>query len=204
MTETPPAATKQRARTWWLRTGVDYCAPAASLIAFLITRNFEIATWWTVGFSVLAIVINLAVDRRIAPLPIIYGGTALVFGSLTLIFHDKAFIKMKPTFVDTALGAAMLIGLALGKSPLQFVIGEALPLSEASWRALTFRFGLFFLALAILNEVVWRTQPDSVWLLLRFPGALIISVLFSFTQLPMMLKDAKASEAMARAVDTQP
>ena len=110
---------------------------------------------------------------------------------------------MKTTFVDLALGAALLIGLALGKSPIKLVMNDAIKLSEGGWKTLTLRFGLFFIALALLNEAVWRTQPDAVWVLFRMPGLLIISFLFSFTQVPMMMKDAKAMEAAAAAIETQ-
>jgi intracellular septation protein len=191
-----------QARTW-IRMGIDYAAPAVSLIAFLVTHDFEKATWWLVGFSVLAIAANFILERRVAPLPIIYGGMALVFGALTLIFHDKTFVKMKPTFVDTALGAGMLIGLAMGKSPIRLIVGDNLHLTEAGWKTLTLRFGLFFLALAVLNEFIWRTQPDNIWFLFRFPGALLITLAFALSQMPMMMKDAQAAEAAASLIDTQ-
>ena len=139
-----------------------------------------------------------------AVLPAIYGAIALVFGGLTLWFHDKTFIKIKPTVVDFILGSGLLIGLAMGKSPIR-LIGRRWPetVPPNAWNALTLRFGLFFYALALLNVVIWRTQSDQVWFWFRFPGALIISFLFSFTQAPMMMKDAKAFEAAAKAADTQ-
>ena len=199
----PPASGLSPQVRGWLRMAVDYTAPAASLIAFALTHDFEKATWWLVGFSALAILVSVFFERRFAPLPIIYGGMALVFGGMTLLFHDKTFVKMKPTFIDLALGAGMLIGLAMGKSPIRLIVGDGLHLSEQGWKTLTLRFGLFFLALALLNEIIWRTQPDQTWFLFRFPGALIISLAFAFTQMPMMMKDAKAAEAAARAVDTQ-
>ena len=186
-----------------IRMAIDYAAPAVSLIAFLLTRDFEKATWWLVGFSVLAVLASFLLERRIAPLPMIYGGMALVFGGLTLLFHDKVFIKMKPTFVDLALGSGMLIGLAMGKSPIRLIVGDNLAMTEAGWKALTLRFGIFFLVLAGLNELIWRTQPDHIWFLFRFPGALILSLVFAFTQMPMMIRDAKALEAAARAAETQ-
>lgn len=203
MSDTPNPAPARSTRAW-IRTGIDYAAPAVSLIAYLVSHDFLVATWWLVGFSALAILVSFVLERRLAPLPIIYGAMALVFGALTLIFHDKVFIKMKPTFVDVTLGSGLLIGLLIGKSPIRLIVGDSLTLTDAGWRALTLRFGLFFLALAVLNEAIWRTQSDQVWLLFRFPGALIVSLLFAFSQLPLMLKDAKSAEAAARAVDTQP
>jgi intracellular septation protein len=110
---------------------------------------------------------------------------------------------MKPTFLDIAFGTALLIGLAIGKSPIKLILGDTLKLSEQGWLRLTLRYGVFFLCLAALNEAVWRTQSDATWALFRFPGALIISLIFSFVQIPMMFQEAKALEAAANAIDTQ-
>jgi intracellular septation protein len=187
----------------WLRLGIDYSGAAAFVLGYFVTRDIQQATWWLVAVSAIALAVGFVMERRVAPLPLIYGGAALLFGGLTLIFHDPRFVKMKTTFVDLALGAAMLIGLALGKSPIKLVMNDAIKLSDTGWKRLTLRFGIFFIALAILNEVVWRTQPDALWVLFRMPGLLIISFLFSFTQVPMMLREAKAMEAAAGAIDSQ-
>ena len=186
-----------------LRMVIDYSGAAAFLIGYLVTRDVQAATWCLVAVSAIAIAGNFALERRLAPLPLIYGGASLVFGALTLILHDKSFIKMKPTFLDIAFGTALLIGLAIGKSPIKLILGDTLKLSEQGWLKLTLRYGIFFLFLAALNEGVWRTQSDATWALFRFPGALIISVLFSLTQIPMMFKEVKAMEAAATVIDTQ-
>jgi intracellular septation protein len=194
-----------------LRLAIDYSGAAAFVAAFFATwlsthphqGDIQLATWWLVAASALSLVIGLALERRLAPLPLIYGGAALLFGGLTLVFHDVRFVKMKTTFIDLALGAGMLIGLALGKSPIRLIMNDSIQLTEATWKRLTLRFGLFFLFMALLNEVVWRTQPDAVWVLFRMPGLLILAFLFSFTQVPMMMKDAQALEAVTRAAETQ-
>jgi intracellular septation protein len=186
-----------------LRMVIDYSGAAAFVIGYFVTKDFQKATWVLVIVSALALALGFAAERRVAPLPLIYGGAALVFGALTLIFHDPRFVKMKTTFVDLSLGVAMLVGLSLGKSPIKLLVGESLKMSEDGWKRLTLRFGVFFICLAIANEIVWRTQPDKVWVLFRMPGLLIIAFLFSFTQIPMMMKDAKALEAAAAATDTQ-
>jgi intracellular septation protein len=194
-----------------LRLAVDYSGAATFVLAFFITMrlspthqgDFQIATGCLVGISALALLVGFVVERRVAPLPLIYGGAALVFGGLTLVFHDVRFVKMKTTFIDLALGSALLIGLAIGRSPIKLVMGDSLKLSEAGWGKLTVRFGVFFLCMAVLNEIVWRTQPDAVWVLFRMPGLLIISFLFAFTQMPMMMKDARETEAAAHLIDTQ-
>jgi intracellular septation protein len=109
---------------------------------------------------------------------------------------------MKPTFVNICLGGVMLVGLALRKNPLKGLLGSALHLPDWAWRTLTFRYGLFFLFQAALNEVVWRTQSDTVWAFFRFPGLQILALLFSFSQLPLMMKGLKEAEVAAKATET--
>lgn len=186
-----------------VRAAVDYAGAAAFLIGFLVTRDVVKASWWLVVGSALALLAGFVVERRVALIPLIAGGAALVFGTLTVVLHDDTFVKMKPTALNLAFAAALLGGYAVGKSPVKLLMGEALTLSEAGWRRLTLRYGLFFLAMAVLNEVVWRTQPAATWVLFKFPGLAVLTVLFSFSQLPGILKDAKAMEAAAKAAEVQ-
>ena len=171
-----------------IRSGVDYAGPLAFLLGYLITRNLLTATWALVGASALALIIGYIAERRIAPMPLFAGLTALVFGTLTLVFHDTRFVKIKPTVINAVLAAVMLGGIALKKNPLKALLGDALKLPDPAWRTLTLRFGVFVLLTAILNEVVWRTQPDSVWIWFRMPGLQVLALVFSLTQVPLMLK----------------
>lgn len=170
---------------------VDYGGLVVFLAAYFITgRDMVQATWALVGGSALALLIGFVVERRVAPLPLISGGAALVFGTLTLVFHNSMFIKIKPTVMNLAFGLALFGGLILKKNPLKLLLGEAFALPDRAWRTLTINYGLFFFFVAALNEVVWRTQPDATWVVFRFPGLLILSVVFSLTQVPMMMKHA--------------
>jgi intracellular septation protein len=194
---------------------VDYGGPAAFFIAFFLKlrvvaahnalgwalamgghgpRDLTGATWWLVGGSALALLVGLAVERRVAPMPLIAGGLALVFGGLTLFFHDPRFIQIKPTVTDSLFGIVLLGGLALRKNPLKFVIGDALPLPDEAWRKLTLRYAIFFLIMAALNEVVRRTQSQAVWVLFKMPGFMILAVAFSLTQIPLMMKYMQTDE----------
>jgi intracellular septation protein len=184
----------QRTRDW-IRYFVDYFALLVFLAAFFATgRNLPLATWWLVGGSAVAILVGIAVERRIAPFPLIAGGAALVFGGLSLVFHDPRLLKIKPTIMNLVFAGVLLGGLALRKHPLKLLLGEAFEMPESAWRTLTLRYGVFFVALAVLNEIVWRTQSDSVWVVFRFPGLAIITVLFSLTQAPLLAKYLKSGE----------
>ncbi|MFN3859090.1 MAG: inner membrane-spanning protein YciB [Caulobacter sp.] len=175
----------------FVRGAVDYGGLVVFLIGFAITRNLVQATWWLVAGSAAALILGFAIERRIAPMPLIAGGAALLFGALTLIFNDPSFIKLKPTIMNTLFGVTLLGGVMLGKNPLKWFLGSALVMSEGVWRTFTFRYGLFFLACAVINEIVWRTQPDAVWVLFRFPGLLILALAFSVTQTPLIMRGMK-------------
>ncbi|MFN3521008.1 MAG: inner membrane-spanning protein YciB [Phenylobacterium sp.] len=191
MTRLSPKAHK------WVRGGVDYGPLLAFVAVNFATHDLIKATGALVAASAVALTVGFAVERRIAWMPLVAGGAAMVFGGLTVLFHDETFVKMKPTVMNTLFGVALLGGLVLRKNPLKALLGQALHLPEAAWRTLTLRYGLFFLALAALNEAVWRTQPDDVWVLFRFPGLMILALVFSFTQAPLMMKHAKAAEGEA-------
>ena len=189
----------------WVRPLVDFAGPAAFVVAFFAShKDMMAATWALVAVSALALAFGFAMEKRIAPMPLLAGGAALVFGLLALVFHDPRFVKIKPTAINLLLGGTLLTGYLLGKSPLKLLMGDALKLSEAMWRKLTIRYALFFFAVAIANEVVWRTQPDATWVIWRMPGMPILAVLFSLTQAPMMVKDAhELEQAALRAAETQ-
>jgi intracellular septation protein len=157
-------------------------------------RDITAATVWLVIGSAAALLVGLLAERRLAPMPLIAGGFALVFGGLTLALHDPRFIKIKPTAANLSFGVVLLGGLVLRKNPLKWLLGEALTLPEDAWRKLTLRYAVYFLLMAVLNEVVWRTQSDAVWILFRMPGLLILVILFSLTQIPFMMRYLKTSE----------
>lgn len=181
-------------RRHWVRYFVDYAALVAFLGAFLVTRDIQKATWGLVVGSLVAILVGFAVERRIAPLPLFVGGAGLVFGGASLLFHDPRILKVKPTIVNTAIGLLLLGGLLLKKHPLKLVLGEAFVMPDAVWRRLTLNYAGFFLGLAALNELVWRTQTDETWVYFRFPGMMIITVVFSIAHAPLLMKYVKAEE----------
>ena len=179
----------------WVRFGIDFGAPGAFLIAYFATRDLVTATWALVVGSALALALGWIAERRIAPLPLVAGLAAIVFGGLTIVFQDERWVKIKPTALNLAFAAFLLGGLLMKRSPLKVILGDVIKLPDDLWRTLALRYGVFFLAVAALNEAVWRTQPDEVWVLFRMPGLQLLALAFSATQFPLMLRGAKAMEA---------
>jgi len=179
----PPPAKK----TDWLRMVIDYAAPLAFLAVWLIKRDYLLATKVLMVGSVVAVIAGLVLQKRLAPLPLVAGGFAIVFGTLTLVFHDPKFIKMKMTFVDISFGVVVLSGLFFKRMPLKQLMGDALVMPDVAWRTLSLRYGLFFFAIAAINEAVWRTQTDKIWGWWRVV-ALAAPFVFSAFQAPLLMK----------------
>ena len=175
----------------WVRHFVDYAGLAAFLVVLAVTRSAVTATWGLVAGAAAALLVGLLVEKRVAPMPLVTGVLALFFGGLTLFLHDERFIKIKPTILYVGFAVFLFGGLLRGKNPLRALMGDAFHLPDEAVRKLTLRYALFFLALAVANEIVWRTQTTMTWALFKFPGTVAIIFLFSMSQAPLLMKYAK-------------
>lgn len=172
----------------WVRVGVDYGAPIAFAVTYyFFGRDVVMATGVLVAASIVALAVGYLVERRIAPLPLVAGIFALVFGGLTLIFHDPSFVKMKLTFQNAAFAIGLLGGLIFRKNLLKALFGDSMRMEEAAWRTLTIRYVGYFIVVAVANEIVWRTQSDTFWVNFRL-AVLPLAIAFSLTQVPFMMK----------------
>lgn len=138
--------------------------------------------------SVVALVVHYALTRHLPVMPLVSGIVVIAFGGLTLWLHDETFIKMKPTIVNTLFGVILLGGLAFGRSLITYVLDAAFTLTEEGWRKLTFRWGVFFLVLAVLNEIVWRNFSTDTWVAFKVWGTMPLTFLFIATQVPLLMK----------------
>lgn len=147
-----------------------------------------IATALFMAATMLSLVISKIVFKHLPVMPFVSGIVVMVFGGLSIWLQDETFIKMKPTIVNTLFGVALLGGLAFGTSLLGYVFNAAFQLDAEGWRKLTLRWGIFFLFLAVLNEVVWRNFSDDVWVNFKVWGTMPITILFTLAQMPLIMK----------------
>jgi intracellular septation protein len=147
-----------------------------------------VATAVFMAAVVIALAISYALTRHLPIMPLVTAVVVLVFGSLTLVLHDELFIKLKPTIIYLLFGGVLLGGLALGKPVLGVVFDSVFHLTEEGWRRLTLRWALFFFALAILNEIVWRTQSTDFWVNFKVFGVVPLTFLFAAAQYPLLTK----------------
>ncbi len=144
---------------------------------------------------VAALAISWGLTRRLPIMPLVTAGLVIVFGALTFYLHDPSFIKMKPTVLYVLFGLTLYAGLALRKPLLPVVFDRAFDLTERGWHILTLRWAGFFLVLAGLNELVWRTQSNDVWVAFKFPGIFILVLLFSLAQAPLIMRHTSGERA---------
>ncbi|MAW89022.1 MAG: septation protein A [Phyllobacteriaceae bacterium] len=147
-----------------------------------------IATGLFMAATAIALAVSWALVRTLPIMPLISGVIVFVFGGLTLWLHDETFIKMKPTIVNTLFGAVLLGGLVFGKALLGYVFDSAFRLDAEGWRKLTLRWGLFFLLLAVANEVVWRLFSTDTWVAFKVWGIMPITLVFTMSQMPLIMK----------------
>lgn len=174
------------------------------LVLFFISNwkfGIEIATGVLMVSVVLSLIGSWILTKHVPIMPLVTCIAVLVFGSLTLVFHDDLFIKLKPTIVNSLFGMTLLGALAFGKPLLPVILDSVLQLTEEGWKKLTFRWGFFFFFLAIMNEAVWRTQTTDFWVMFKAFGTMPITIVFALAQVPLILKHELKGEAAQSAPD---
>ncbi|MEI9410966.1 septation protein A [Mesorhizobium salmacidum] len=154
-----------------------------------------VATGLFMAATAIALIASWLLTRTLPIMPMVSGVVVFIFGALTLYLQDDIFIKMKPTIVNTLFGGVLLGGLYFGRSLLGYVFESAFKLDAEGWRKLTFRWGLFFLFLAIVNEVVWRNFSTDAWVTFKVWGIMPITLLFTFSQMPLILRHSLDDKA---------
>ena len=138
--------------------------------------------------TVIAVLFSYIVEKKIPIMPTVGAAIILVFGGLTIYFDNDVFFKMKPTIINILFGAILYGGMLINKPLLKYLLGSALKLQEEGWVVLTKRWIGFFIALAILNEIIWRTQSTDLWVNFKVFGILPITFIFTMTQFSLIKK----------------
>jgi intracellular septation protein len=169
------------------------------LVAFFIA-NWKAGIFWGTGVfmaaTAAALTASWVLTRKIAMVPLVSAVFVALFGALTLWLHSELFIKVKVTLINALFGAVLLGGVAMGRSYIKLIMGEAVKLTEEAWRTLSVRWGVFFFAMAGLNEVIWRNFSTDAWVNFKVFGLLPITLVFAFANAPYMsrhmIEDDKA------------
>lgn len=171
----------------WLKPFVDYSPLVAFFAAYLAAGLFA-ATAALMAVTVVAVGLSLAIERRLPIMPVVTAAVVMVFGGLTLWLNDERFIKMKPTIVQALFSLVLFGGLLFGRPLLKPLLKSAWRLTDRGWYVITLRFALFFAAMAILNEIVWRSFSTDVWVNFKIFGILALTFVFTAFQVPVITR----------------
>ena len=164
---------------------------AGPLVVFFVTNAYAKIFWATGAFMIataIALVASRVLFKRIPIMPLVGGIFVLGFGAVTLALQDEFFIKIKPTVVNIMFASILFGGLLMGQSLLKYLFGEVFRLQEPGWRLLTFRWACFFLFLALLNEVIWRSFSTDFWAGFKLFGVMPITMVFAISQVGLLKK----------------
>ncbi len=162
--------------------------PLAIFFIFYTRGDLQSAILPFMIATIIAVLFSYIMEKKIPLMPTVGAGIILVFGGLTMYFNNEVFFKMKPTIINI-LFAIVLYGGEIFKKPLlKYLLGSTLKLQEVGWSILTKRWIGFFIALAILNEIIWRTQSTDLWVNFKVFGILPITFIFTLTQFATIKK----------------
>lgn len=165
----------------WIGPATDY-GPLIVFFAVYLGWDLIPATGALMVATLVALMASWLVRRTIPTMAVVTAVIVGIFGGLTLYLHDETFIKVKPTIIQGIFAVLLVGGVLVRKPLLKYVMGKVWPLDEAGWLKLSFRFGVFFAAMAVLNEIVWRTQSTDVWVSFKVWGLMILTFGFAMTQ----------------------
>ena len=139
--------------------------------------------------TLIAVTIMYFVEKKIPYVPLIGAIVISLFGGLTLYFDNPIFIYMKPTIVNIIFAVILIVSnIYFNKNFLKLFLQTAFQLNDEGWKKLNFRWAYFFIFLAILNEIIWRTQPEATWVNFKVWGMLPITIIFTGMQVPLINK----------------
>jgi intracellular septation protein len=177
------------------------------LVFFGVNARFQlfVATAAFMVAIVAAMIASYVVTRHVPMMALVTGIIVLVFGTLTLVLHDETFIKVKPTIIYGLFALVLGGGLLFGRSFIAIMFDQMFNLTPQGWRILTMRWTLFFLAMALLNEAIWRTQTTDFWVAFKAFGVIPLTMIFAITQMPLIkryhLEPASLETSEAEAGD---
>lgn len=180
---------KSEAAGTFSRLAIDM-GPLFAFFGAYFLSNLFVATGVYLVATIIALSIGYSRERRLAPMPLLTGVIVMIFGGLTLLLNDKQFILMKPTIVNMLFASILFAGLMAGKPLMKYLFAEVFELTDQGWTKISLRWALFFVFLALLNEVVWRNFSESFWVTFKILGILPLTLAFGMAQVPLLRKYA--------------
>jgi len=191
-----------------LGAGMRLALDVGPLILFFVA-NWKFGIYMATGIFIVAILaammVSLALTRKVTALQLFSGVMVVVMGGLTIWLHDETFIKLKPTIYYAFVAGILGFGLATGRPVLKSVLGSAYPgLEDAGWTKLTRNWAVFFALMAVANEAVWRNSSTDFWIGYKLWGAIPVTLLFAVANVPMLMRHGLARDEAAAVSEPAP
>ena len=171
------------------RTFIEFGPLGAFFVCYFVW-DLMVATAAFIPAMLVSLALSIRLERRVPLMPLVTTVVVVIFGGLTLILQDDTFIKMKPTIVNGLFAFTLFAGLPFRRAFLKYLFGPVFQLTDAGWFKLSFRWACFFVFMAVLNEIVWRTQTESFWVSFKVFGNMPITIVFALSQLPLIQRYA--------------
>ena len=166
-----------------MRLALDFAPLGVFFLAYRL-EGLMAATALLIMATLLSLLITYVVERKISLAPLVSGIAVAIFGSLTLVLNNEYFIKMKPTLVNLLFAGTLLIGVyGYRRGLLRYLLDMAFTLSDRGWLVLSRNWGFFFIGLAVLNEVIWRSFSTDFWVDFKVFGMFTITMSFAVSQM---------------------
>lgn len=172
-----------------MRQLLKFALEIGPLVVFFLSNSWFgilVATKVFMVATVIALLLSRAVFGKVAIMPIVTAVFVMIFGGLTIWLDDELFIKLKPTIVNLFFASALFAGLFFGSSLLKHVFADAFHLTDEGWKQLTLRWAIFFVFLAMLNEIVWRNYPTDSWVAFKTFGIMPLTMIFAISQVGLI------------------
>ena len=176
---------------------VKFLSEFGPLIAFFVGYKYggiQGATLYMVIASVVSVTVCYILYRKVQTFSLVSSGVLLVTGGITIFTGNSMFIKIKPTILYIIFGSAFFISTLKNKPFMKYLLSGTIQLKEESWNVLSYRFTIFFLLMAVINEIVWRNFEEITWVKFKVFGAIPITLLFILIQLPFVMKNKLPKE----------
>ena len=139
--------------------------------------------------TLIALLVVWVLEKKIPMVPLLGGIFITLFGGLTIYFDNPIFIYVKPTIINILFGIALLFGKFFSDEPiLKKMLGKSIQLTDEGWKILNLRWVYFFFGLALLNEIIWRTQSEEFWVNFKVWGILPLTIIFTAFQISIINK----------------
>ncbi|MBU6338417.1 MAG: septation protein A [Rickettsiales bacterium] len=172
----------------------DYAPLAIFFVAYKLNKGENPLLFATICLLIstfISLIISYILTKHISKMALFSGLILGTFGGLTIIFKDENFIKIKPTIINLVFAAILFYGYFTKKPLISYLLGTEIKMSNSAWLKLSLRWALFFVFLALLNEIIWRSFPTDFWVQFKVFGILPISIIFTISQMPFMMREMK-------------